>query len=58
MTTSAQTSRETLVRAIAEGQRHQRGALLPILHEVMEECGYVDSADIPVIADVLNLSVA
>lgn len=58
MTTSAHTSRATLVRAIAEGQRHQRGALLPILHEVMDECGYVDTADVPVIADVLNLSVA
>jgi formate dehydrogenase subunit gamma len=58
MTTSAQTSRATLVRAIAEGQRNQRGALLPILHEVVEECGYIDAADVPVIADVLNLSVA
>ena len=58
MTTSAQTSRATLVRTIAEGQRNQRGALLPILHEVMEECGFIDTSDIPVIADVLNLSVA
>lgn len=58
VTTSADTSRSTLVRAIAEGQRDQRGALLPILHEVMEECGFIDSTDVPVIADVLNLSVA
>lgn len=58
MTTSAHTSRATLVRAIAEGQAHQRGALMPILHEVMEECGYIDEADLPVIADVVNLSVA
>ncbi len=58
MTTSAQTSRETLVRAIAEGQRHQRGALLPILHEVMDECGFIAESDVPVIANVLNLSVA
>lgn len=58
MTTSADTSRSTLVRAIAEGQRDQRGALLPILHEVMEECGFIDPADVPVVADVLNLSVA
>lgn len=58
MTTSAQTSRATLVRAIAEGQAHQRGALMPILHEVMEECGYIDAADLPVIADAVNLSVA
>lgn len=58
MTTSAQTSRAALVRAIAEGQAHQRGALMPILHEVMEECGYIDPADVRVIADVVNLSVA
>jgi formate dehydrogenase subunit gamma len=58
MTTSAQTTRAQLVRAIAEGQAHQRGALMPILHEVMEECGYIDQADLPVIADVVNLSVA
>ncbi len=58
MTTSAEASRATLVRAIAEGQAHQRGALIPILHEVMDECGYVDTADLPVIADVLNLSIA
>ena len=58
MTTSAETTRSTLVRAIAEGQRDQRGALLPILHEVMEECGFIDAPDVPVIADVLNLSVA
>lgn len=58
MATSAQTSRATLVRAIAEGLAPQRGALMPILHEVMEECGYIDEADLPVIADVVNLSVA
>jgi formate dehydrogenase subunit gamma len=31
---------------------------MPILHVVQEELGYVDQADIPVIADVLNLAVA
>lgn len=58
MTTSADTTRSTLIRAIAVGQRGQRGALLPILHEVMDECGFIDAADVPVIADVLNLSAA
>ncbi|MGL5810991.1 MAG: NAD(P)H-dependent oxidoreductase subunit E [Nocardioides sp.] len=58
MTTKSQPARTTLVRAIADGLKDQRGALLPVLHEVMAECGYLDRADLPVIADVLNLSVA
>ena len=58
MTTSAATTRESLVRTIAEGQRSQRGALLPILHEVMDECGFIAEDDVPIVADVLNLSVA
>jgi len=32
------------------------GALLPILHALQEEFGYVDKAAIPLIADALNLS--
>lgn len=35
-----------------------RGALIPILHAVQEEFGYVGQPDVAVIADVLNLSVA
>src|SRR5579862_1459694 len=34
------------------------GALLPILHALQEEFGYVDPAAVPVIADVLNISQA
>jgi len=34
------------------------GALLPILHALQEEFGYVDRAAIPLIADALNLSEA
>ena len=29
---------------------------MPVLHEVNEDLGHVDSEDVPVIADVLNLS--
>ncbi len=50
--------RSALVRAVAEHHRDQRGPLLPVLHEVLAEFGYVDAADVPVIADVLNLSAA
>lgn len=34
------------------------GALLPILHALQEEFGYVDSAAIPLVADALNISKA
>jgi formate dehydrogenase subunit gamma len=33
-----------------------RGALMPVLHEVVARHGYVHDDDLPVIADVLNLS--
>jgi formate dehydrogenase subunit gamma len=46
------------VRGIASRLRDQRGPLLPILHTVQAELGHIDTADLPVIADVLNLSVA
>ena len=46
------------VREIASRLRDLRGPLLPILHAVQAELGHVDTADLPVIADVLNLSVA
>ena len=32
------------------------GALLPILHALQEEFGYIDNAAIPLIADALNIS--
>jgi formate dehydrogenase subunit gamma len=46
------------VRAIAARLRELRGPLLPVLHAVQHELGHVDAADVPVIADVLNLAVA
>lgn len=46
------------VRHIATTLRDVRGPLLPILHAVQKDLGHVDAADVPVIADVLNLSVA
>jgi len=46
------------VRAIAVEHRGERGALLPILHAVQHEFGYVDPLVEPILADALNLSTA
>jgi formate dehydrogenase subunit gamma len=35
---------------------HLPGALLPVLHALQEEFGYVDKAAIPLVAEALNLS--
>ncbi|MGB3830118.1 MAG: NAD(P)H-dependent oxidoreductase subunit E [Ornithinimicrobium sp.] len=51
-------TRTDVVRAIAQGLAQERGPLLPILHAVQHEFGYIDAGDVPVIAHVLNLSVA
>lgn len=52
------TGRRDLVRAIAEQHLGDRGALMPVLHEVMGEVGWISRDDVREIADVLNLSVA
>jgi formate dehydrogenase subunit gamma len=58
MTTASTTDRTALVRAIAEQHLDDRGALLPTLHEVTDELGYLARGDVEAIADVLNLSIA
>lgn len=45
-------------RAIIDSHRGLRGALLPMLHALQHEFGYVDAQAVPVLADVLNLSQA
>ena len=52
------TSRAELVREIALSRRDERGPLLEVLRDVVDELGHVDRADVEVVADVLNLSVA
>src|SRR5579872_1275392 len=37
---------------------HLPGALLPILHALQEEFGYIDPEAIPLLADTLNISKA
>lgn len=57
MTTDrAHESFDDRVRAIAAAHRRERGALLPILHGIQAEFGYVDPAVVPILADELNLS--
>lgn len=46
------------VRAVVDVHRGERGALLPILHGVQAEFGYIGSEMVPVIAHELNLSKA
>jgi formate dehydrogenase subunit gamma len=58
MTSAPTHDRATLVRAIASEHLAERGPLMPVLHEVMEEIGHVAREDVETIADVLNLSVA
>ena len=43
-------------RATAVAHAGERGALLPVLHALQREFGYVDPRAVPVVADVLNLS--
>ncbi len=47
-------------RAVSLVEQHKNlpGALLPILHALQEEFGYVDASVVPAIADALNLSKA
>ena len=52
----ADPERAASVRAIAEHLAGIRGRLLPVLHEVVSRHGYVHDDDVPVVADVLNVS--
>ena len=58
MTTASTTDRTALVSAIASSHLADRGPLMPVLHEVVEQFGSVAREDVETIATVLNLSVA
>lgn len=58
MTTASTTDRAALVSAIASAHLSDRGPLMPVLHEVVEQFGSVAREDVETIAGVLNLSVA
>jgi len=44
------------VRAIVEELKNKPGALLPILHEIQNQLGYVPPEIVPTVAEGLNLS--
>lgn len=47
---------EAILRGVLETLREKRGALLPILHGIQEELGYIPDDSVPVIAHALNLT--
>src|SRR5262245_38348686 len=43
--------------ALVKDHAHAPGALLPVLHALQEEFGYIDrEAAVPIVADALNIS--
>ncbi|WHT17432.1 formate dehydrogenase subunit gamma [Crossiella sp. CA-258035] len=44
------------VRSVVDRHRGDRGALLPILHSLQAEFGFIEAAMVPVLAAELNLS--
>jgi formate dehydrogenase subunit gamma len=45
-----------LARTLIDRKRAMRGPMLPILHDLQEQFGYIDDRTIPLIADALNVS--
>lgn len=56
MMQAAGTETRQRVADVVEAHKTQDGALLPILHGIQDEFGYVPDESVPVIADALNLS--
>jgi formate dehydrogenase subunit gamma len=47
-----------LAQALVDRKRDAPGATLPILHDLMDEFGYIDDDAIPLVAEALNISKA
>jgi formate dehydrogenase subunit gamma len=56
MMQAAGTETRQRVAEVVDAFKGQDGALLPILHGIQDEFGYVPEETVPVIADALNLS--
>ena len=50
------TPQRQAIERITERLAHEPGALLPILHEIQDELGYVPPGAVPIVAKRLNLS--
>ncbi len=44
------------IQSLIDARRHLPGALLPILHAIQEEMGYISADAVPQIASALNVS--
>ena len=55
-TTGAARNTQATVRAVLDARRDMPGALLPILHDIQHQLGYVPSDAVADIAEALNLS--
>jgi formate dehydrogenase subunit gamma len=58
LTTESLSPHAQRTRTIAEQHLDERGPLMPVLHDLMEEFGHISRDDVATVADVLNLSVA
>lgn len=47
---------DAIVRGVLETLRDKRGALLPILHGIQNELGFIPDETVPIIARALNLT--
>jgi len=47
---------DVAIRRLAAAQAAEPGALLPILHAIQDQFGYVPESAVPIVAEVLNLS--
>jgi formate dehydrogenase subunit gamma len=45
-----------LARELIEARRGEKGAMLPMLHDLQDRFGYIDDAAIPLVAEALNVS--
>lgn len=50
------TAQHGIVNAVLAAKQHLPGALLPILHDIQDQLGYIPPGVLPLIADQLNLS--
>ena len=49
---------EHKARTLIAARAQEKGAMLPILHDLQEAFGYIDDSAVPVIAEALNVSKA